>query len=54
MTLHNRSKAFCVTLFISSTVYFQIDVPSDFHVVIVGAGVSGICMGKRLGELGIR
>ena len=54
MALYKRNKAFCVTVFISFTAYFQIDVPSDFHVVIVGAGVSGICMGKRLGELGIR
>ena len=35
--------------------YFQpLDVPSDFHVVIVGAGVSGICMGKKLKEMGIK
>jgi len=30
------------------------DVPSDYHVVIIGAGVSGICMGKKLNDLGIK
>ena len=29
-------------------------MPSDFHVVIAGAGVSGICMGKKLKEMGIK
>ena len=28
--------------------------PNDFHVIVMGAGVSGICMGKRLHEMGIR
>lgn len=30
------------------------NVPANFHVVIVGAGVSGICMAKKLKDLGIR
>ena len=32
----------------------QVAAPDDFHVIILGAGVSGICMGKKLQDLGIR
>jgi len=31
----------------------KINAPEDFHVIILGAGVSGICMGKKLNELRI-
>ena len=33
---------------------FEINAPEDFQVLILGAGVSGICMGKKLNDLGIR
>lgn len=29
-------------------------VPSDFHAVIIGSGVSGICMGKKFNDVGIK
>ena len=32
----------------------QVIAPDDFQVLILGAGVSGICMGKKLNNLGIR
>jgi len=32
----------------------KVVAPDDFHVVILGAGVSGICMGKKLNDLGIK
>ena len=32
----------------------KIAPPSDFHVVVIGAGVSGICVGRKLKSLGIR
>ena len=28
--------------------------PPDFHVVVIGAGVSGICVGRKLKSLGLR
>jgi len=32
----------------------KVAAPDDFHVIILGAGVSGICMGKKLNDLGLR
>jgi len=32
----------------------KLKAPEDFHVVILGAGVSGICMGKKLRDLGLK
>jgi len=32
----------------------QVESPKDFQVIIVGAGVAGIAMGKKLNDLGIR
>jgi len=32
----------------------KVNLPEDFHVVIVGAGVSGICMGKKLNDIGVK
>ena len=29
-------------------------VPDDFHVIVIGAGVSGVCIGKKLAERGLR
>lgn len=53
-----NSLAIVLLVFIVYTQFLKsekpLDVPSDFHVVIVGAGVSGICMGKKLKEMGIK
>jgi len=32
----------------------KIDVAEDFHVIIIGSGVSGICMGRKLNEIGVK
>ena len=32
----------------------KIKTADNFHVVIVGAGVSGICMGKKLNDIGVK
>eukprot|EP00092_Neocalanus_flemingeri_P002922 GFUD01003125.1.p1 GENE.GFUD01003125.1~~GFUD01003125.1.p1 ORF type:complete len:546 (-),score=125.57 GFUD01003125.1:62-1699(-) len=32
----------------------KIQTPENFHVLIVGAGVSGICMGKKLTDIGVK
>ena len=29
-------------------------VPDDFHVIVIGAGVSGVCIGKKLAERGLK
>ena len=31
----------------------KLDVPGDYRVVVLGAGVSGVAMGRRLGQLGV-
>jgi len=49
-------------LFFTCSMYFlkrlwkpaKVVAPDDFRVIIFGAGVSGICMGKKLNDLGIR
>ena len=33
---------------------FQVQTPEDFHVILVGGGISGICMGKKLNDIGIK
>jgi len=55
----NISAAFClilalVVLYMKKDEFKKIEVPSDFHVIIVGSGVSGVCMGKKLKDLGIQ
>ena len=32
----------------------KIVAPPDFKVLIIGSGVSGICMGKKLNDVGIK
>ena len=32
----------------------KLKTPENFHVVIIGAGVSGICMGKKLNDIGVK
>jgi len=32
----------------------RISAPEDFHVIIIGAGASGVCMGKKLNDAGIK
>jgi len=32
----------------------KVVAPNDFKVVIIGSGVSGICMGKKLNDIGIK
>jgi len=32
----------------------KVDTPEDFHVILVGSGISGICMGKKLNDMGIK
>ena len=32
----------------------KIKIPENFQVLIVGAGFSGICMGKKLSDLGVK
>lgn len=48
-------------LVFSALFYWKISEPSkvpsappDFHVVVIGAGVSGICVGRKLKSLGLR
>ena len=32
----------------------HVRAPPHFHVIVIGAGVSGICAGRKLKSLGIR
>jgi cation diffusion facilitator CzcD-associated flavoprotein CzcO len=32
----------------------KLDVPKDFHVVVIGSGVSGIHIGRKLNEIGVK
>lgn len=34
--------------------HHRVKAPDDFNVCIIGAGISGICMGKRLNDAGLR
>ena len=31
----------------------KLEVPGDYRVLVLGAGVSGVAMGRRLGQLGL-
>ena len=49
------------TFFVQCIVFFsklrgveKIVAPPDFKVLIIGSGVSGICMGKKLNDVGIK
>jgi len=41
-------------LYNHATTQTRLKPPQNFHVIIVGAGFSGICMGKKLGDLGVK
>lgn len=32
----------------------KVEAPEDFNVVIIGSGVAGICMGKKLNDIGVK
>ena len=45
---------FQLTLFSKLRGVEKIVAPTDFKVLIIGSGVSGICMGKKLNDVGLK
>jgi len=48
--------SFCFSMYFLRKLWkpAKVIAPDDFRVIILGAGVSGICMGKKLNDLGLR
>ena len=45
---------FSALFYLKITEPAQVRAPPDFHVVVIGAGVSGLCVGRKLASLGVR